>query len=89
MTQARDLVVVEVDEDADKLAAALSATGLDVRRHEDRALLVRADSDTVYDTIRDTIADLDLSLHRVERQRHQVADLFRDLPTEEADRVNA
>jgi ABC-2 type transport system ATP-binding protein len=88
MTQVRDLVVVEVDEDADKLAAALTATGLDVRRHEDRALLVRADGDQVYDTIRDTIAELDLSLHRVERQRHQVADLFRDLPsTEEADRV--
>jgi ABC-2 type transport system ATP-binding protein len=88
MTQVRDLVVVEVDEDADKLAAALTATGLDVRRHEDRALLVRADGDQVYDTIRDTIAELDLSLHRVERQRHQVADLFRDLPsTEEDDRV--
>ena len=90
MTQVRDLVVVEVDEDADRLAAALSATGLEVRRHEDRALMVRADSDEVYDTIRDTVADLDLSLHRLERQRHQVADLFRDLPsTEEDDRVHA
>jgi ABC-2 type transport system ATP-binding protein len=89
MTQVRDLVVVEVDEDVDKLAAALTATGLEVRRHEDRALMVQADSDAVYDTIRDAVAELDLSLHRVERQRHQVADLFRDLPsTEEAHRVS-
>jgi ABC-2 type transport system ATP-binding protein len=43
-------------------------------------LLVRIDDDEVYDRIRDTVAELDLSLHRVERQRHQVADLFRDLP---------
>ena len=93
MTQVRDLVLVEVDEDGTELAAALTAAGLDVRhgdRHGDRTLLVHADSDTVYDTIRDAVADLDLSLHRVERQRHQVADLFRDLPTgEEADHVHA
>jgi ABC-2 type transport system ATP-binding protein len=89
MTQVRDLVLVEVDEDVDKLAAALTATGLAVRRHEDRALVVQADSEAVYDTIRDVVAELDLSLHRVERQRHQVADLFRDLPsTEEGHRVS-
>ena len=40
--------------------------------------------DDAYDLIRDAVADLDLSLHRLERHRHQVADLFRDLPTTEA-----
>jgi len=89
MTQARDVLMVEVDEDADTLAEALKKAGLEVR-HEGRVLLIRVDEDTVYDLIRDAVADLDLSLHRLERQRHQVADLFRDLPTpEEAARVNA
>ena len=41
-------------------------------------------ADETYDLIRDAVADLDLSLHRLERQRHQVADLFRDAPTAEA-----
>ncbi len=89
MTQARDVLMVEVDEDADTLAETLRKAGLEVR-HEGRVLLVRVDGDSAYDLIRDSVADLDLSLHRLERQRHQVADLFRDLPTpEEADRVNA
>src|SRR5690242_9938983 len=83
MTQARDLLMVEVDENAEGLTAALAQQGLEVRQDK-RVLLVRMDSadstEDVYDRIRDTIADLDLSLHRLERQRHQVADLFRDQP---------
>ena len=84
MTEHNDLLVVEVDEDADRLAAALAAAGLDVRR-DNRVLTVRLGEDDgpVYDVIRDAVADLDLRLHRLERQRHQVADLFRDLPTAE------
>ncbi|MGW5053615.1 ABC transporter ATP-binding protein [Actinokineospora sp. NPDC004072] len=82
MTEHNDLLVVEVDEGAAELADALAAGGLDVRR-DGRVLTVRlgADDGPVYDAIRDAVADLDLRLHRLERQRHQVADLFRDLPT--------
>ncbi|MFC7615039.1 ATP-binding cassette domain-containing protein [Actinokineospora soli] len=88
MTEHNDQLVVEVDEDADRLAAALGAAGLDVRRGG-RALTVRLGDDDglVYDLIRDAVADLDLRLHRLERQRHQVADLFRDLPTAEVTRA--
>ena len=84
MTEHNDLLVVEVDEGAERLAAALTAGGLDARR-ENRVLTVRLGEDdgAVYDLIRDAVADLDLSLHRLERQRHQVADLFRDRPAEE------
>jgi ABC-2 type transport system ATP-binding protein len=88
MTEHNDLLVVEVDEGAERLAAALTAGGLDVRRRN-RVLTVRLGEDdgAVYDLIRDAVADLDLSLHRLERQRHQVADLFRDRPAEEVSHV--
>jgi ABC-2 type transport system ATP-binding protein len=77
MTQQRDLLTVEVDEDDGALAARLTELGLSVRRG-DRALLVDLAGDDTYDRIRDAVAELDLSLHRLERHRHQVADLFRD-----------
>ncbi|HWM04209.1 MAG TPA: ABC transporter ATP-binding protein [Actinophytocola sp.] len=88
MTQHSDMLMVEVDENSDRLAALLSESGLAVRR-DNRALLVQLgeDPDATYDLIRDAVADLDLSLHRLERHRHQVADLFRDLPTAEATHV--
>jgi ABC-2 type transport system ATP-binding protein len=84
MTQHRDLLTVEVDEDDDVLAARLAERGVTVRR-ADRALLVELAGAETYDLIRDAVADLDLSLHRLEQHRHQVADLFRaevsDVPT--------
>ncbi|HEX2131447.1 MAG TPA: ABC transporter ATP-binding protein [Actinophytocola sp.] len=85
MTRHSDLLVVEVDEDSDDLAELLTRSGLTVGR-KDRTLTVRMgeNPDQTYDLIRDSVADLDLSLHRLERHRHQVADLFRDLPTAEA-----
>ncbi len=82
MTQARDLLMVEVDEDADVLAQALVSQGMEVRT-DNRVLYVRFEDSNdigdVYDRIRDAVADLDLPLHRIERQRHQVADLFREV----------
>ncbi len=82
MTQHNDQLVIEIDEDAELLKNTLEKAGLDVRQ-DNRILTVRLETDDVYDLIRDSIADLDLSLHRLERQRHQVADLFRDLPTDD------
>jgi ABC-2 type transport system ATP-binding protein len=79
MTQHSDLLMVEVDEGDAPLAARLGEQGLTVR-HRDRVLLVDLDGDRTFDLIRDAVADLDLSLHRLERHRHQVADLFRDAP---------
>jgi ABC-2 type transport system ATP-binding protein len=82
MTQHNDQLVIEIDEDAELLKDTLEKAGLDVRQ-DNRILTVRLETDDVYDLIRDSIDDLDLSLHRLERQRHQVADLFRDLPTDD------
>ncbi len=86
MTRAQDLLMVEVDEDAEQLAALLADAGLAVRR-EERGLLVELAGDETYDVIRDAVADLDLSLHRLERRRHQVAELFRDLTSVEETHV--
>jgi ABC-2 type transport system ATP-binding protein len=93
ITQHSDLLVVEVDEDPAELHARLAAAGLGVRR-DNRGIAVRLPADdteagAAYDLIRDAVADLDLSLHRLERQRHQVADLFRDQPTSEASHAGA
>jgi ABC-2 type transport system ATP-binding protein len=81
MTQAQDLLMVEVDEDPAALAARLADEGLSVRLDE-RGLLIGLSDEDTYDIIRDAVADLDLSLHRLERRRHQVADLFRDIKEE-------
>jgi ABC-2 type transport system ATP-binding protein len=64
MTQRRDLLTVEVDEDDDALAALLAERGVTVRRAE-RALLVELAGEETFDLIRDAVADLDLSLHRL------------------------
>jgi ABC-2 type transport system ATP-binding protein len=77
MTRAQDLLMVEVDEDAGPLATLLAGKGLRVREAE-RGLLVELPDENTYDVIRDAVADLELSLHRLERRRHQVADLFRE-----------
>jgi ABC-2 type transport system ATP-binding protein len=82
MTRRSDLLIVEVDEDDIPLAAALTARGLSVRRGA-RGLLVDLAGDETFDHIRDAIADLDLSLHRLEQHRHQVVDMFRELPAPE------
>nr|WP_042197225.1 ABC transporter ATP-binding protein [Kibdelosporangium sp. MJ126-NF4]CEL22825.1 ABC transporter ATP-binding protein [Kibdelosporangium sp. MJ126-NF4]CTQ89965.1 ABC transporter ATP-binding protein [Kibdelosporangium sp. MJ126-NF4] len=77
MTQHSDILMLEVDDGEDALTERLSGAGLAVRR-KDRMLMVTLNGDTTFDTIRDAVADLDLSLHRLEQHRHQVADLFRE-----------
>jgi ABC-2 type transport system ATP-binding protein len=77
MTQHSDMLMIEVDDGEDMLAEKLTGSGLAVRRKE-RVLMVTLAGDNTFDTIRDAVADLDLSLHRLEQHRHQVADLFRE-----------
>ncbi|MBP2330264.1 ABC-2 type transport system ATP-binding protein [Kibdelosporangium banguiense] len=77
MTQHSDMLMIEVDDGEDMLADRLTGSGLSVRRKE-RVLMVTLAGDSTFDTIRDAVADLDLSLHRLEQHRHQVADLFRE-----------
>jgi ABC-2 type transport system ATP-binding protein len=76
-TQKTAVVAVEVEEGADKLAAALTKKGAKVRLEEQLVLLELAD-DKLYDTVRDAVADLGLPLVRVQQQRGRLEDLFRD-----------
>jgi ABC-2 type transport system ATP-binding protein len=77
MTQHSDMLMVEVDDREDVLKDHLSGLGMSVRQ-KDRVLMVTLTGDETFDLIRDAVADLDLSLHRLEQHRHQVADLFRE-----------
>jgi ABC-2 type transport system ATP-binding protein len=88
MTEATGVLVVEVDEGVDELAAALS--GLEPRR-DGPALLVPlvpasersagagdavAIADETYDRVLRAVAELDLPLHRLDQRHHRVAELF-------------
>jgi ABC-2 type transport system ATP-binding protein len=75
MTEARDVLAVEVSEGTDELAAALTAIGLPVA-HEGRLLLVPLDDEPTYDRVLAVVAELDLPLHRLDQRRHRVAELF-------------
>jgi ABC-2 type transport system ATP-binding protein len=76
-TQKTATLMVEVEEGADRLAAALAAKGAEVRQDEARVLVALA-NDGLYDTVRDAVADLELPLVRIEQTRGRLEDLFRD-----------
>jgi ABC-2 type transport system ATP-binding protein len=75
-TQVSQVLVVEVDEGREDLAADLAARGL-APRPDGRALLVQIGSDATYEQVRDAVADLGLPLHRLEQRRRRVEELFR------------
>jgi ABC-2 type transport system ATP-binding protein len=75
MTEARDVLVVEVAEGTDELVDRLRTLGLEISR-EGRAVLVTLSADTAYDQILGAVADLDLPLHSLDQRRHRVAELF-------------
>src|SRR5690606_25743043 len=74
MTAAISVVVVEVDNDEDELAARLRETGLAVDQ-VGRLLEVGLQDDDTYDRVRDGAADLGIGLVRMERRRHRMAEL--------------
>jgi ABC-2 type transport system ATP-binding protein len=76
MTAVRDVLVVEVTEGTEALAARLAALGV-ATRADGHLLLVPLTGDETYDLILGAVADLDLPLHRLDQRRHQVAELFR------------
>jgi ABC-2 type transport system ATP-binding protein len=79
-TQRTGTLVVEVDERAGDLAAALVALGLQATAEGERRVLVVAGSPAPFDAIRDAVADQGLALTRLEAARHRIEDLFRDGP---------
>jgi ABC-2 type transport system ATP-binding protein len=83
VTRATAVLLIEVDEGAEQLAAALADRGLAPLR-QGRGLLVRLASEDTYDVVRDTVADLGLALNRMEQRRHRLEELFRDEEAGEA-----
>ena len=75
MTSASGVLVVEVDDRADDVAAALARAGLDVHR-EGRLLEVVLVDDATHDVVRDAVVEADVGLVRMERRRHRMAELF-------------
>ena len=71
------LVTVEVDDDHAALHTRLTAAGVAVRS-DGRLMHVDVSDSTVYDTVRDTVAELGLGLVRIERQRHRMTEIFTD-----------
>ena len=80
-TRASQMLVIDVEEGMAKLARELTRRGLAPRTYQ-RSLLVPINGDSVYDEVRDSVADLGLALSRVEQRRHQVEELFRDADAE-------
>ena len=79
MTAATEVVVVEVDEDADQLLATLRDAGLEVRP-AGRLVEVEMTDEAAYDLVRDRIAAAGLGLVRMERRRHRMAEIFAPVP---------
>jgi len=77
LTQASHVLLVEVAEEAPRLAADLAARGLAVKQ-QDHTLLVQGDSEEVSDTVVDAVARLGLSLVRLQQRRHRLEELFSD-----------
>jgi ABC-2 type transport system ATP-binding protein len=75
-TQSSQVLVVEVTDGTADLAAELGQRGLDPRP-AGRGLLVPISDEATCDVIRDAVADLELSLARLEQRRHRVEELFR------------
>jgi ABC-2 type transport system ATP-binding protein len=76
-TQRTPVLAIEVEEGADRLAAALSARGARTQLYGP-GVLVAIDGDAIYDQVRDTVADLALPLVRIQQERGRLEDLFRD-----------
>jgi ABC-2 type transport system ATP-binding protein len=74
-TRASALLAVEVTADPDGAAHALADAGLAVEQ-EGHVLLVSVADDVTYDIVRDTIADLNLGIVRLEARRHRIAEVF-------------
>ncbi|NAS25545.1 ATP-binding cassette domain-containing protein [Herbidospora sp. NEAU-GS84] len=76
LTQASQVISVEVEEGLEKLAARLTETGETVVV-EGRSLTVQVRADETYDLLRDAVVDLDLNLVRLEQRHARIEDVFR------------
>jgi ABC-2 type transport system ATP-binding protein len=85
-TERTPVLAIEVEEGGDRLAATLGGKGARAQLEGNR-VLVAIESDALYDTVRDAVADLALPLVRIQQERGRLEDLFRDAaPTAGSDK---
>jgi ABC-2 type transport system ATP-binding protein len=77
-TERTGALAIEVEEGEDRLAASLAAHGIQ-GVVDGRTVVIAVVDDRPYDIVRDAIADLDLSLVRLQQRRGSLEDLFRDV----------
>ena len=77
-TKESGILAVEVDDGADRLATLLTSAGLSVAVVDQRELGITLDGDHVYDKVRDSISQLNMSLLRLEHRRSKLEDIFDD-----------
>ena len=78
LTDETAVLGVEVERDADRLAAMLAGRGLEVQAlGRTLEVGVGGDTDGVHDTILDAVVTLELPLVRLERRRRTLEELFR------------
>ncbi len=75
LTDVMHVLTVEVEGDADPLAARLRGAGLTLRQ-DGRTLHIQLDDERVYDVIRDAIAEMGLGLVRLQQQRRRLEEIF-------------
>ncbi|GAA3596163.1 ABC transporter ATP-binding protein [Kineosporia mesophila] len=80
VTSASRILAIEVNERVDDLGRALHAAGLSVHP-AGRQIEVELVDDSTYDIVLDTVVQLGVGLHRLERRRHRMAEIFRADPT--------
>jgi ABC-2 type transport system ATP-binding protein len=75
VTAASGVLVVEVDDQAEAVAALLVRAGLHARV-SGRLIEITLAGDATYDHVRDAVARLGIGLVRMERRRHHMSELF-------------
>ena len=83
-TERTGVLLVEVEERAEELAAALVAAGFDARAPSAHSVALAIEGDRAFDAVRDLVAEMGLPLVRLEQSRHRLEDLFRDEPDRES-----
>jgi ABC-2 type transport system ATP-binding protein len=74
-TERTGTLAVDVEDGAGRLADALRAAGLQAVA-DGRTVLVELVDDRPWDLVRDTVADLELPLVRIEQRRRGLEELF-------------
>ena len=76
LTERTQFLRIELDDETNVFAGRLRAAGLDVQPTAEGWIVALA-NDSTYDIIRDTAAELDAPITRVELDRHHLGDLFK------------